>query len=666
MSEKHKPNPKKHKRQPFQKCECDRIKPTFGLLADGILRWCYICKIEGAVNLRNKKRCECGRSSPTFGLQEDGIAKWCSLCRKKDAINVVTKRCLCGKHIPTFGLKDGIAKWCSLCREDNAIDVKSKRCVCGRSTGPTFGLKEDGIAKWCLLCKEKDAIDVKNKRCQCGRSAGPIFGLKEDGIPHWCSLCRILGAIDVVHRRCICGLNVNPLFNFAGEKQGIYCSQCKVEGCVNVVHAMCKCGEAVPHFIAPGDDKPLYCSKCAGSDTIDNRVQKSCKLCPNKGPRYNLPGEKIGIYCIQCKNDECIDVTRKRCECGKAIASMAIQGGKKKYCKNCPSRPAEAVFFPDAKSCVCKKGKALYRKPGEKSRSFCVLCRPDDFEDPRALCVCKSTQPSFKMPNDEFFTYCSKCRPYKSVGKYIQCVCGKNAYYGNPGERETCCFQCKSVHMIRKPRKRCLVGKCKDFAVFGQTKRMRCEEHKHEGDVNLVEERCTSCGLLGLLNGDNQCITCKPSVFNEFIKKHELRIKSLLDANGFKYASHDKIANGVDCGKERPDFVFDCGTHIVILEVDEDQHSGYQCLCEQTRMINITQGFGGMRIFWIRFNPDSFKLPDGTNSNITNNAREKHLLEWVKYAQERVPKNLGEVVYLFYNKCENKTGPDQIQVLPSI
>jgi hypothetical protein len=44
---------------------------------------------------------------------------------------------------------------------------------------------------------------------------------------------------------------------------------------------------------------------------------------------------------------------------------------------------------------------------------------------------------------------------------------------------------------------------------------------------------------------------------------------------------------------------------VVILEVDEEQHLGRPCECEQTRMINVSQNLAAPRTLWIRYNPEA-------------------------------------------------------------
>ena len=80
------------------------------------------------------------------------------------------------------------------------------------------------------------------------------------------------------------------------------------------------------------------------------------------------------------------------------------------------------------------------------------------------------------------------------------------------------------------------------------------------------------------------------------------------------YISYDKMIDHGVCGKERPDFIFDCQIHMIVIEVDEHQHEGYICECEQTRMINIGQALG-IKTLFIRYNPDKYKPLTGRPEN---------------------------------------------------
>ena len=53
-----------------------------------------------------------------------------------------------------------------------------------------------------------------------------------------------------------------------------------------------------------------------------------------------------------------------------------------------------------------------------------------------------------------------------------------------------------------------------------------------------------------------------------------------------------------------PDFLYDKGTHFVIIEVDEHKHRGSAYECDDRRMLDIIANLGQPCIF-IRYNPDN-------------------------------------------------------------
>jgi len=208
---------------------------------------------------------------------------------------------------------------------------------------------------------------------------------------------------------------------------------------------------------------------------------------------------------------------------------------------------------------------------------------------------------------------------------------------------------------------------CKELALYGVEVRRRCEDHQLPTDFNLVERPCTQCQLTAVLNHRDICSYCEPSLYLKYTKRKERIIKDLLDVHALVPTSHDQVVFDTTlCGRERPDFFFDLGTHVVILEVDEGQHKDRQCTCEQTRMVNVTQGLGGLRVRWLRYNPDTFKLPNGRKSTMSEARRHSHLLAWLRLSLKTRPLSLLEVVYLCYDGCEDLVGAEQIMMIGQI
>jgi len=63
-----------------------------------------------------------------------------------------------------------------------------------------------------------------------------------------------------------------------------------------------------------------------------------------------------------------------------------------------------------------------------------------------------------------------------------------------------------------------------------------------------------------------------------------------------------KVIGG--CSRKRPDQCVDFGSHVLVIEVDEDKHQGYSC--ENLRMMTLFQDFGNRPLVMIRFNPDKY------------------------------------------------------------
>ena len=65
-----------------------------------------------------------------------------------------------------------------------------------------------------------------------------------------------------------------------------------------------------------------------------------------------------------------------------------------------------------------------------------------------------------------------------------------------------------------------------------------------------------------------------------------------------------KVQNG--CSKRRPDLLLDLGTHVIIIEVDENKHDTYDCSCENKRLMELSQDLDHRSVNFLRFNPDHY------------------------------------------------------------
>ena len=229
--------------------------------------------------------------------------------------------------------------------------------------------------------------------------------------------------------------------------------------------------------------------------------------------------------------------------------------------------------------------------------------------------------------------------------------CTSRAKYGKPGSKQTKCFKHREPGMIRRSNGKC--KECRMPAIYGiDYIPMHCEIHKLEEEINLVEQACSGCGLIMILDGNNKCEYCNPEMFKRATLAKQNKLIDFLDSVGLKGNSTDKIIDGGICGLERPDRVYDFGDKIIILECDEEQHRNRNCTCEQTRMVNIGQSFGGVPVYFIRFNPDDYL--HFSNKNPENIKARYKLLETLlknikgnKY--KNLPKALVSTIYLYFD-----------------
>ena len=204
--------------------------------------------------------------------------------------------------------------------------------------------------------------------------------------------------------------------------------------------------------------------------------------------------------------------------------------------------------------------------------------------------------------------------------------------------------------MITRPRARCTV--CRKPAIYGKSfVPSHCEAHRESDDENLMERQCISCNLIMVLDKNNRCEYCDPVRFetNRLAKQNALM--EYLNHRGLRGNSTDVIIERGECGRERPDRVFEFDDKIVILECDEHQHRDRQCLCEQTRMVNISQSYGGMPVYFIRWNPDNYVSPGERKLDpvVKRHTVVANFLRDIRDNRIRLPSALLSVFYMYYD-----------------
>jgi len=486
------------------------------------------------------------------------------------------------------------------------VDVKNKQCEHpGCNTRPNFNKAGETNARFCAEHKEPGMVNVKDKQCEhLGCSKQPAFNKAGETKARFCTEHKEPGMVDVKHKQCEQpGCSKIPVFNKAGETKARFCTEHKEPCMVNVKNKQCE---------HPG------CSKI---------------------PTFNNVGETKTRFCREHKEPNMVNVKHKQCE----------QPG----CSKIP----------------------VFNKAGETKARFCTEHKEPGMVDVKSK-QCEHTgcskQPTFNKAGETKGRFCTEHKePCMVDVKNKQCEhpgCLIGAIYGFPSLSFSSCASHKQPGMIQYPNRRCSHSRCSEIGTHEHEGNRFCDAHAPSNAINFALQTCSKCQLQEIIynRADNLCKNCDPVQIQRATKAKELAVKAILDVANINY-SHDRTVDGSDCGKERPDFVIYTATHhVIVLEVDENQHKSYPCVCEQNRMVNLSQAFGGQPVIFMRYNPDDYKNHKGHKTNDSNATRHDVLLRWIDYCQrpENSPTEMGALciaLYLFYDGY-NPSAPEWVTI----
>jgi hypothetical protein len=115
------------------------------------------------------------------------------------------------------------------------------------------------------------------------------------------------------------------------------------------------------------------------------------------------------------------------------------------------------------------------------------------------------------------------------------------------------------------------------------------------------------------------------------------------------------------CSNRRPDIFIDLLTHVIIVEVDENAHILYDPICENKRMMQLSEDIGHIPMVLIRFNPDANSCGPscwGYDGNGLSIVKKKRAIEWqdrlaaltaaIGFWKGTIPEKTVELIKLFY------------------
>lgn len=525
-----------------------------------------------------------------------------------------------------------------------------------------------------ILTKLIELEKKKNHQCiELGCLLRATFNIKGRKAIY-CKAHRTPLMIDVRHPSCIekeC--KINPCFNFKDEKQAIYCEEHRKPNMVNVTRISCKENECQMYGYYNFENKtsPLYCYVHKKEGMVNPNIKTCMGENCNIQPVFNYKNEKQGLYCFSHRKENMInvrDINKKCLDCDIGATYNYVNESNAIYCSKHSKENMVKIHKKTCQEEDCDIG-PTYNYKDKTDPLYCKKHKLKDMIDiSHDKCKECDKRPNYNYESEKKGLYCKTHRLQTMIDVvHPKCTkCSLRPYYGIPGNKAIVCSQHKESKMIASPKTRCISEKCKEIAIYGIGKtQLHCENHKEEDEINLIENECNKCKLPNILNSSELCCYCDPENGIKVKLSKQYQVRDYLLAKNYKYISSDKVIDNSDCGKERPDFLFDCGTHYIVVEIDENQHNDRISNCEITRMKNISSSLG-MQTLFIRYNPDVYKFGH-KNLNPNFNKRITDLEDFLNYYMKidvEELNNMGylSVIYLCYNNYIKQDVKPQILV----
>lgn len=353
---------------------------------------------------------------------------------------------------------------------------------------------------------------------------------------------------------------------------------------------------------------------------------KQCEAAEcNRIPSFSRPGEVRGRFCAEHRLPGMEDVKNQKCEaagCKRVPSFNTLDKTCGRFCAEHRLPGMEDVKNQKCEAAGCKRTPS-FNAPGETRGRFCAehqLAGMEDVKNKKCEATGCKRVPSFNAVGETHGRFCAEHQlPGMEDVKNKKCEaagCKRWPSFNRPGVRASYCSEHRQSGMIRNPRVRCCKPWCTDWSTHGRTGPLRCEAHALHTDTNLVERVCVGCALPMIVSCTGHCEFCDPTAANKrrrLAKQHEIGHFLAVHLPDHPPDATDRTPGELRaCGdRERPDFFWDRGHLCVLLEVDEEQHAGRACECEQARMINISQVLDAPHTLWVRFNPDAYEAPGG-------------------------------------------------------
>ena len=344
---------------------------------------------------------------------------------------------------------------------------------------------------------------------------------------------------------------------------------------------------------------------------------------------------------------------------------VCFHGRKKASCKECraikkaqpPKCPHGYANRQYCKDCnACKHGNCAYS---------CMICRgPGTCYHRKMKASCPICTPKLACPHGQYKSGCLECNAHK--------LCPHKEF-------KTKCKLC-----VKPQPKRCEHGKikydCKDCHGSNFCKHMVRKQYCITCNGRKL---CAGCRTVGVQKAGDFCKRfCKPITAGRSSNRETVLMAhfTVWRDDGLipdlpKWNKTNPLAHPNACEPFLPDFTFDFGTHVVVVEHDENQHKYITATprCDMLRTAHIIGGFvtadaGLLPVHIIRFNPDGFKIA-GADVDVPMEARLELLRIRLGLALIQEPENAGHRVIvekLYFDQDAPSDTYHQLQRWPTL
>ena len=437
-------------------------------------------------------------------------------------------------------------------------------------------------------------------------------------------------------------------YNYVGDKRRRFCFTHKLDNMVNVASKRCEHEDCdkIPTYNLEGEKTNKFCKNHKLPDMISRHTSCEFENCKIR-PHYNNKGITNPKFCVIHKSTDMINVVTKTCEFENCEIRPTYNYNGKKRAKLCKIHKKENMVNVISKYCESENCKLLasFNFEGLKNPRFCNQHKQSNM----------------------IYTKIKKCEFDK---------CDKLPRYNFGGEKggKYCAIH-KYPEMVLNVSKRCEFEGCNlipNYNLRGEKIGRFCVSHKSEKMIDVKHTVCKTplCDIRVQEKYEGYCVRCfmytfpdKPIAKNYKSKETAVVEYIKTEFPNFTWIADKKVQDG--CSKKRPDLLLDLGDQVVIVEVDENQHTDYDCSCENKRLMELSQDLQHRPIVFIRFNPDSYTNEKGEKVRscwsvtketgiikIANkkewNQRLENLKNQVVYWSNNKTDKMVEVVHLYF------------------